>query len=132
MRSSRPRRHRRRRREEPGSSEDWEQVWNGESETIASIVAGRLEAEGIRTRLVGSLSPYRTVTLALAGSWAIMVPATSAAAARQHLRNNNEGQNVIDEEPEGGLTMNQRAMLFFAVVFALAVTGWVIVAQVMG
>lgn len=86
-----------------------EQVWNGDSETLASIVAGKLESEGILMRVHGSMTPYRTSALALGGSWAILVPAGKAPRAREALVENDEGHNVVEPEDGAGLTSNQRA-----------------------
>ena len=102
-------------------SRRWEQVWNGDSEALATIVAGRLEAEGIRARVHGSMTPYRTSALALGGSWAILVPAGRAERARQVLRENDEERNVVEAEDGTGLTSNQRATLRFAILFGLAI-----------
>lgn len=113
-------------------SRGWEQVWNGDSETLASIVAGKLEAEGIRTRVHGSMTPYRTAALALGGSWAILVPAGKAGRAREALRENDEGVNVVKPEADAGLTSNQRATLRFAIVFGLALLLIALVAAFLG
>jgi|GEM_PF-5273187 len=101
-------------------SRRWEQVWNGEAEAVASIVAGRLEAEGIRTRVQGFTTPYHTAALNLGGSWAILVPAGKAEHARQVLRDNEEGHNVIDDEG-AGLTAQQRLSLRLGLLLAAAV-----------
>lgn len=100
-------------------SRRWEQVWQGDSEAVAHIVAGRLEAEGIRTRVHGRTTPYRTGTLALGGVWGIMVPGGKAEHARELLRENNEDHNVIDDESEG-LTAQQRMTLRWAIRGAIA------------
>jgi hypothetical protein len=99
-------------------SRRWEQVWQGEAEAVASIVAGRLEAEGIRTRVQGYTTPYRTAAFNLGGTWAILVPAGRAAHARDVLRENEEGHNVIDNDGEG-LTSHQRATLRIVIVFGV-------------
>lgn len=91
-------------------SRRWEQVWNGDVEAVASIVAGRLEAEGIRTRIHGANTPYRTTALALGGSWAILVPTGRAERAREVLRENDEAHNVIEAD-DGTLTAQQRFSL---------------------
>ncbi len=101
-------------------SRRWEQVWIGDGEALSSIVAGRLEAEGIRTRVHGSMTPYRVATLALGGSWAIFVPAGKAAHARKVLRENDEGHNVVESESSTGLTANQKSTLRFALLFGMA------------
>jgi hypothetical protein len=113
-------------------SRRWEQVWNGDSETLASIVAGKLESEGIRTRVHGSMTPYRTSALALGGSWAILVPAGKAARAREALVESDEGHNVVEAEDGAGLTSNQRATIRFAVLFGLALALGVLVAKLAG
>ena len=102
-------------------SRHWVQVWQGESETVATIVAGRLESDGVRTRIQGSSSPYRTSAMNLGGTWAILVPAGRAPLARDILREHDEGHNVIDDESGEGLTSSQRATLQFAIIAALVI-----------
>lgn len=99
-------------------SRRWEQVWQGDSEAVASIVAGRLEAERLRVRVHGNTTPYRATALALGGTWAILVPAGQAQRARDLLRASHEGHNVIEPEAGEGLTDSQRATLRFAALFA--------------
>jgi hypothetical protein len=101
-------------------SHRWEQVWNGDAESVANIVAGRLEAEGIRTRVHGHTTPYRATALALGGSWAIMVPAGRAERARDILRENDEGHNVIEED-DGTLTPQQKLSLRLGVLMIAGV-----------
>lgn len=109
-------------------SRRWEQVWQGDAETLASIVSGRLESEGIQTRIVGSSTPYRATALALGGTWGILVPTGKAARARDVLFENDEGHNVIEPETETGLTGNQKATLRFAAFFAMALVLWALYA----
>lgn len=108
-------------------SRRWEQVWQGESEAVASIVAGGLEADGIRTRIHGHTTPYRTAAFNLGGSWAILVPAGKAAHARGLLREHDEAHNVIEPEDGSGLTTQQRSTIRFAILlfvgFALLIGG---------
>ena len=108
-------------------SRPWEQVWQGDSEAVASIVAGRLEAEGIRTCIQGHTASYRAAAFALGGAWAILVPVGKAHHAREVLRENEEGQNIIEDESAAGLTVNQRrtlqALIGAAFVVALLVAG---------
>ena len=109
-------------------SRRWEQVWQGDAEAIASIVAGRLESEGIRTRILGNTTPYRASALNLGGVWGILVPAGKAAVARDVLRENDEAHNIIETEDAEGLTSGQKATLRFALGIAviLALIGMVI------
>ena len=100
-------------------SRRWEQVWQADSEAIASIVAGRLESEGIRTRIQGNTTPYRASALNLGGVWGILVPAGKAAVARDVLRDNDEAHNVIEPEDGEGLTSSQKATLRFVLGAAL-------------
>ena len=100
-------------------SRHWEQVWQGDSEAIASIVAGRLESEGIRTRIRGNTTPYRASALNLGGVWGILVPSGKAAVARNVLRENDEAHNIIESEDAEGLTSGQRATLRFALGIAV-------------
>ena len=103
-------------------SRRWEQVWQGDSEAIASIVAGRLEADGIRTRVQGHTTPYRAAALALGGTWAILVPVGRAGHARQVLRDNEETHNLIETSEDGdGLTESQKLTLRVAMVAVVAI-----------
>jgi hypothetical protein len=97
-------------------SRRWDAVWQADSEAVASIVAGRLEADGIRTRVQGHGAPYRVSTGTLGGTWAILVPAGRAERARELLRDNEEGHNVIEAEGDEGLTDAQRSTLRFVIV----------------
>ena len=113
-------------------SRRWEQVWQGDSEAVASIVAGRLESDGIRTRIQGQTTPYRAAAFQLGGVWGILVPAGKAAAARDVLRENDEGHNVIQPEDAEGLTTSQKATLRFALGVALILALIGIVLAVVG
>lgn len=101
---------------------DWEQVWQGTSEVEAEIVAGRLNAAGFRTIVRGHHMPQRTIVW-LKGSFGIAVPAVSAGAAREALRANGEGHNIIEPESGEGLTRQQKETLRFAVFGVLVVIG---------
>jgi hypothetical protein len=107
-------------------SRRWEQVWQGESETVASIVAGRLQTEGIQTKIRGHTAPSRTFTPATGGAWGILVPTGKAERARDVLRENDEAHNIIQEEAEEGLTGDQRMTL------RLAIQVTILVASVVG
>ena len=113
-------------------SRRWEQVWNGDSEALASIVAGKLESEGIRTRIHGSMTPYRTAALSLGGSWAILVPGARSSQARDVLRGSDEGHNVIEADDGIGLTENQKATLRFAILFGAGLVLVALVAAFLG
>lgn len=105
-----------------GERADWEQVWQGTSEVEASIVAGRLEADGFRTLVRGHHMPQRSVVF-LRGSFGVAVPARSAQAARDSLRRNGEGHNIIEPETSSGLTATQKETLWFVVLGVLVATG---------
>ena len=109
-------------------SRRWDAVWQADSEAVASIVAGRLEADGIRTRVQGHGTPYRVSTGALGGSWTILVPTGKAERARELLREHEEGHNVVEAEDDEGLTAAQRSTLRFVVVgvVVIAVVGVVL------
>lgn len=113
-------------------SRRWEQVWNGDSEALASIVAGKLESEGIRTRIHGSMTPYRTAALSLGGSWAILVPGARSSQARDVLRESDEGHNVIEADDGIGFTENQKATLRFAILFGAGLVLVALVAAFLG
>ncbi len=105
-------------------SRRWEQVWSGDSESLANIIAGRLESDGFRTRIHGSMTPYRTAALSLGGTWSILVPHGKAVHARDALRDYDEGHNVVEDDSSGGLTKNQRATLQAAILFGVALAIW--------
>ncbi len=112
-------------------SRRWEQVWQGDSEAIARIVAGRLEAEGVRIRIQGHNTHYQTGAFIMAGTWGILVPVGRASLAREILRENDEGRNVIEEESSAGLTASQRATVGFIALLALGIGLFIAIATVM-
>jgi hypothetical protein len=113
-------------------SRRWEQVWQSDSEAIASIVAGRLQAEGIRVRIEGNATPYRGAAFTLGGTWAILVPAGRSSLAREMLRENDEGHNVIDAELGDGLTSSQKSTIGFVLVLVVTMAVFLAVATARG
>jgi hypothetical protein len=113
-------------------SRRWEQVWQGDNEPAATIVAGRLEAEGIRTRVAGHSAPYRATAMNLGAAWGILVPAGRAAKAREVLRENDESHNIIEDDFGEGFTTTQRATLAYAALGAVAIVLAIIVLSVLG
>lgn len=94
----------------------WEQIWQGDGEGQAAIVAGALEAKGIRTYVNGYQPlPQAYPTAWARSNWAIHVPADQAAEARDHLRDSGEHANLV----EGGSGFGQEQ----ALVLKLAVAG---------
>lgn len=74
----------------------WEQVWVGDGEGQASIVAGGLESRGIHTRVNGYQPlPQAYPTAWARNNWGIYVPAGQAAQARDHLLDSGEDANVV-------------------------------------
>jgi hypothetical protein len=110
----------------------WEQVWQGTSESAAEIVAGRLEAEGIRATVRGHSFQQRTLPFAMQGAWAVYAPVASAGLARDVLRAHGEASNVIEQEPEHGLTPGQRDTIRFAVIGVLLIAIVGVVAAIRG
>jgi hypothetical protein len=110
----------------------WVQVWQGDAEPLANIVAGRLQSEGIRARVHGHETPYRTAAMVMGGTWAIFVPASSALLARDMLRDSDEGHNVIDDEGAEALRSNQRATVRFLLVAAAGVATFFAIAWLRG
>ena len=110
----------------------WEQVWQGTSESAAEIVAGRLQAEGIRATVRGHSFQQRTLPFAMQGAWAVYAPVASAGLARDVLKAHGEASNVIEPEPEHGLTPGQRDTIRFVVIglLTLAIVG--VVAAIRG
>jgi hypothetical protein len=95
----------------------WEPVWQGNGEAQAEIVAGGLGVSGIPARVQGARpiqglpSPFQLNT------WAVIVPASRADAARLLLREHGEGAGVVSG---AGQTRSDRAATIrFAVLLAL-------------
>ena len=115
----------RRRRPAPQRPGDgrWEQIWQGDGEGQAAIVAGGLEAQGISTRVHGHQPlPQAYPTAWAHNHWAILVPASEAAAAREHLRDSGEEANVVEGGVEG-LRREQIFVLKLAAASLLALVG---------
>jgi hypothetical protein len=110
---------------------DWEQVWQGTSEVEAETVAGRLEADGFRTLVRGNAMPERTIAF-MRGAWGVAVPAVSAEAARESLRSNGEGHNIIEPTTGAGLTSTQKETLMFIVLGLLVLIGTGLVYAIKG
>jgi hypothetical protein len=110
----------------------WLPVWQGDSESVAHIVAGRLEAEGIPVRVHGSTTPYRTSALALGGTWSILVPGGKANLARDILRENDEGHNLLEADDGEGLTATQRDTLRYAILGVDALVAAAVVLAALG
>jgi hypothetical protein len=109
--------------EDPAQS--WEQVWQGPSETAAEIVAGRLRSEGIQATVRGHAFQQRAIAFAMQGAWAVYAPAAAASLARDVIRAHGEGHNIIEPEPDAGLTSAQRDTIRFVVLglLVLAIAG---------
>lgn len=110
----------------------WEQVWQGTSESAAEIVAGRLQAEGLRANVRGHSFQQRTMPFAMQGAWAVYVPVASAGLARDVLRAHGEASNVIEPETEHGLTPGQRDTIRFVVIGVLLIAIVGVVAAIRG
>ncbi len=110
----------------------WEQVWQGTSESTAEIVAGRLQAEGLRANVRGHSFQQRSLPFAMQGAWAVYVPVTSAGLARDVLREHGEASNVIEPEPAHGLTPGQRDTIRFVVIGILLIAIVGVVAAIRG
>jgi hypothetical protein len=114
----------RRRRVRQGAG--WEQVWIGDGEGQASIVAGALQARGIRTRVNGYQPlPNAYPTAWARSNWGIYVPAGQAAEARDHLLDSGEDANVVrgGEHPgrEQFLVLKLATAGLLAIVIASAI-----------
>lgn len=96
-------------------SSRWEAVWQGSSEMAASIIAGGLEADGIRAVMSGGRPLQYTGAIAFgSGTWSVSVPSSRAARARALLRESGEGSGVVSGA--AGLGGNQLATLKFVLV----------------
>lgn len=103
----------------------WEPVWEGDSEAAANIVAGRLDADGFRTQVVGGrATPGGYPHAFQRATWAILVTMGEAARARDLLRDRGESNNIVTSG-SGVLDTNGRATLRLAaqavVVLALVI-----------
>lgn len=106
-------------RQRPHRATGWQPVWRGVGEAPASIVAGGLEARGIRTRSNGPriLShAYPTGVSNLV--WTIYVPSHDAQRARDTLLDRGEAANIVDDE--AGFSLEQAFVLRLAVAGILA------------
>lgn len=75
----------------------WEQVWQGDGEGQASIIAGALEEQGIDTHVRGTQPmPQAYPTAWARNNWVVLVRSGDAARAREHLRETGEEVNVVD------------------------------------
>ena len=84
----------------------------------ATIIAGSLEADGIRAVLSGGRPLQYTGAIAFAsGSWTVSVPSSRASRARALLRESGEGSGVVSGA--AGLGGNQLATLKFVLVCLL-------------
>jgi hypothetical protein len=101
----------------------WEQVWQGDGEGQAAIVAGGLEARGFPTRVHGYQPlPQAYPTAWARNHWAILVPASEADEAREHLRGSGEDANVVEGGPEG-LRREQVFVLKLALLSLMLLVG---------
>jgi len=103
----------------------WEPVWEGDSEAAASIVAGRLDADGFRTQVVGGrATPGGYPHAFQRATWAILVRSGEAPRARDLLRDRGESNNIVTAG-SGALDASGRATLRIAlqvvVVLALVI-----------
>ncbi|MFN8508576.1 MAG: hypothetical protein U0547_13590 [Dehalococcoidia bacterium] len=103
----------------------WEPVWEGDSEAAASIVAGRLDADGFRTQVVGGrATPGGYPHAFQRATWAILVRSGEAPRARDLLRDRGESDNIVTAG-SGALDASGRATLRVAlqvvVVLALVI-----------
>ena len=81
----------------------------------ASIIAGGLEADGIRAVTSGGQPLQYTGAIAFgSGTWSVSVPSSRAARARALLRESGEGSGVVSGA--AGLGGNQLATLKFVLV----------------
>ncbi len=122
-RQQRPRGHR------PASH--WVPIWEGDSEAAASIVAGRLDAEGFRVQVVGGrATPGGFPHVFQRGTWAILASSGEAERARGVLRDRGESHNIVDSGAEG-LGTNGRATLRIAFQAIVVVALVIAIAEVM-
>ena len=103
---------------------EWEAVWQGKSEPDAEIVAGGLNADGIRARTsVSALRGPGLMMLRTFGeTWTVFVPTAHAEDARRNLRHRGNGGGIVESERD--FSGDRRATLKFAVLGLLAVAAF--------
>lgn len=105
----------------PGPSQ-FEAVWEGDGEMSASVIAGSLEADGIRAIVQGIRPlPYSGMTAFGAGTWTVSVPASMAEKARALLRATGEESGIVSGSL--GLEGSQAATLKLILVGVLVAVG---------
>ena len=109
----------------------WEVVWAGDGEVLASIVAGGLEADGFSTQTVGNHAAHGARGIVSPfGSWAVLVPSTVATEARVSLAASGDGANVVRPgvagTPADNLRIIVRLTLFaLPVLLIVALLAWI-------
>ncbi len=107
----------------------WEPVWQGDGEAAASIVAGGLEADGIRAQVQGlrAAGGIRGQFLAR-NTWSVFVLSDHADEARRLLRKRHDDPNIVTTNAD--LMSSQIATLKFAAVGLLVAAVVVLLAFV--
>lgn len=78
----------------------WVQVWQGDGEAQAEIVAQGLGASGIRTRVGSSPLTLPYGARLQTSAWTILVPGHDAERARELLQERHEGPRVVSGEAD--------------------------------
>lgn len=109
--------------------QQWAPVRGGPAEAEARIVAGRLEADGIDTRINGSPG-FRGPGMHQEGGWAFFVRERDATRAREVLERGGEGNNLL-ESPDGLAREKFRVLMPLTVLGLLALVVRGLVAEIM-
>lgn len=103
----------------------WEEVWRGDSEASAEIVAGSLRAAGYKARVTGAQAAWSAWPTAMS-NWSVVVPALQAAAARTVLARTGD-RGVADPRAP----MDWRAQLAGLRIAAITLVAFLLVMAVL-
>ena len=108
----------------------WEVVWQGDSEALAHIVGGSLNASGIRARLAATGPRYLVPGAAGTnlGSWQLMVAESQATEARELLEERHETAGIVRGDG-AGLGADRVATIWF-MVFGLVIVAIIAAVQI--
>ncbi|MCC6382099.1 MAG: hypothetical protein IT304_06285 [Dehalococcoidia bacterium] len=88
----------------------WVEVWRGDGEAQAEIVAQGRGASGVRTRVLSSALTLPYGAQLQISAWTILVPGHEADRARELLHERHEGARVVSGEA-GAVADNFRLVL---------------------
>ena len=104
----------------------WVQVWQGDGEGQAAIIAGALEERGMETRVHGTQPlPQAFPTAWARNNWEVYVRGRDASLARLYLHETGEDANIV----EGG-TSAAREQIFLVKLAVASVLGLVVASAI--